>query len=237
MIVELAGAPGTGKTTLSAAVRDGLAEQGFHAMSREEALALCLARGGRARAALAFGVRHGALAARVLAAQARRRAPWRERSTGLCRFARDAAHHALLARHLGTREAVVVAEGLVQRVVGLYVSAHDGPRAQDVAAYAARLPRGIGAVILVRSPAETCVARVAARGLPRRLSGGAAPDVERFIRYAADALETTCAALAARGFIVAGVDNAGTLAAAAAGARAALAQVTAPAAAPGEAIR
>jgi hypothetical protein len=215
MIVEFVGAPGAGKSTVAAALCRRLHDGGVRALPAEAARRRARQRLRRPRAALAgaalaFVLRHPGLVLRVAAGQVRRRAPWPERVVTLRRFLRDAAVHRLLRRTLRAGEAAVLCEGLVQRVIGLHVSATERARPREVARYVAALP-AIDGLVFLRAPVALCARRIGARGLPRRLRGGSPAEIRQFVAHAAEAAELAAAACVARGTPVIAADSGGTL--------------------------
>jgi hypothetical protein len=215
MIVEFVGAPGTGKSTLAAALCRHLDDGGMRALPTEAARRRARQRLRRPRAslagaALAFVLRHPGLVLRVAAGLVRRRVPWRERVVTLHRFLRDAAVHRLLRRTLRAGEAAVLGEGLVQRVIGLYVSATERAQPREVARYVAALP-AIDGLVFLRAPVALCARRIGARGLPWRLRGRSPAEITRFVAHAAEAAELAAAACVARGTPVIAADSGGTL--------------------------
>jgi hypothetical protein len=176
VLVELAGAPGSGKSTLVDTVCAALGDRGLVAYERQTARAVCLARAKRsarmsiAIAALRFAARHAPLVAASVRALARSRTSRAERARGLKLFVRDGAHHDLFRTWLRDGEAVVFPEGLVQRLVTLAIRRGGEMPAPDVVApYVNALP-SIDLLLLLTAPLDVCAARLEHRRLPLRIA-------------------------------------------------------------------
>lgn len=232
LIVELAGAPGSGKTSSSDGVVAALAEMGWRAHKPEEAARLVVSRlplGRLIGLAPSSGVRRGLwwrlyLVHRLLGA-ARSVARDPRHLVALLRFQRARPPEALgrrrrvvhwylrttgaqefFRRHGGPEEAVVFDEGQVHRVVQLFSSTVETPLPEAVTSYLDRIPRP-DLLILVRCPPEVCEERIRARGIWPRLSDLGDEGLARFVSNAHTAVSHAAAYARAAGWATIEVDN------------------------------
>jgi thymidylate kinase len=234
IVVEIVGAPGSGKTSLLPAVEEGLRDGGLHPYGVEQAArpfaartrlgAMCSPLPEPARGkvlwaaylaysyadALAFALVRPALSARVIGSQLGRapEAHARERRV-LFWYVRLAGSYRFLTRRAREREALVLDEGFVHRAVQLHASSVETPRPAEVERYVATLPAP-DLVVHVRAPVGTCERRVRERGVWDRFDGASSSELTRFIANAHRATELAIAAARARGWPVIEVANGDT---------------------------
>lgn len=235
-VVELAGAPGAGKTSLLPTVADACDAAGLHAYTVTEAArpfarrvalgrladALPSAAGRRLLWAIFYwgsmlGTlrlmrRHPRLVLDVMRSQ-RGRPPNADagRRRVVYWFFRMAGAHLFLQRHGRPGEALILDEGYVHRAVQLHSSVVERPVPARIAAYVAALPR-TDLVVVVRAPVDLCQDRVRRRGVWRRLGHRSPAEIDRFVANAHEAVTLATAAVRAAGRPVIEVANAGDLA-------------------------
>lgn len=235
-VVELAGAPGAGKTSLLPTVVDACDAAGLRPYTVAEAarpfarrtmlgrLAAVLpsATGRRLLwavfywASMAAGLRlawrHPTLVLHVVRSQ-RGRPP--DADAGRRRvvywFFRMAGAHLFLRRHGRAGEVLILDEGYVHRTVQLYSSAVERPDPARIMAYVTALPC-TDLVVVVRAPVELCQERVRQRGVWRRLGHRTPAEIDRFVANAHESVTLATAVVRAAGRPVLEIDNAGSLA-------------------------
>lgn len=238
LVVELVGAPGSGKSTLVPEVRRIARSMGLHPFTVVEAARAFASRTwpGRLAAAVlprrlhraalwavfllfralcagAFAVRHPRLVGYVIATQhGRPRAARRQRRV-IHWYVRLAGAYRFLTRHAGDREVLLLDEGFVHRVVQLHASTVEAPDRTLIDGYVDLVPRP-DLLIHVRAPADVCERRVRSRGVWDRFQHRKPEEVGRFVANAHRATELVVGAARARGWAVIDVDNSGDLAAA-----------------------
>jgi thymidylate kinase len=232
LIVELAGAPGSGKTSIAGAVEAGCRKAGLRPMwsgakGRELALRTPFGRvagrlipprlGGlllrvqRFRSAISYLVLHPALAWMIARTQLRRPAGAMSRERGVVRwFAANVGVIRLFCRWGSAGEALLVEEGYAHRVVQLFTSPVEEADPGLVDRYFDLIPRP-DLLVHVRADVASCVERVKARGVWERMERLSAGELEAFIHNAHAASELACEAARARGWNVIEVENTGDL--------------------------
>lgn len=234
-VVELAGAPGAGKTSLLPTVADACDAAGLRAYTVTEAarpfarrttlgrLADVLPSTARRRllwaifywasmlGGLRLARRHPRLVLDVVRSQRGRPTDADARRRRVVYwFFRMAGAHLFLRRHGRPGEVLILDEGYVHRTVQLHSSAVERPVPARIAAYVAALPR-TDLVVVVRAPVDLCQERVRRRGVWRRLGHRSPAEIDRFVANAHEAVTLATAAVRAAGRPVLEVDNAGSL--------------------------
>ncbi len=236
IVIEVAGAPGAGKTSLLPTVSVACVAAGLRPYTVETAarpfvertppgwLLRLLPASPRRRAAwglyrvlswmaaVRLALTRPALARHVLMSQRRRPA---EADAGARRvlywYIRTAGSYELL-RSLGRPgEALILDEGFVHRTVQVHTSAVEKPDLDRIAAYVALLPP-CDVVVVVRASVDACIRRVHARGAWSRLRHREAAEIDSFVRNAHQAIELAAEAARRTGRPVLDVDNDGDVA-------------------------
>lgn len=233
MIVELIGAPGAGKTTLTPALIGLLAARGGCARTVVEAARPYAQRtwAGAAVARLAppslrrpllwqlfcqlsaasrlrFFARHPRLIRYVLRTQPRRPIPPEERRHASHWFFVLTGRYEFLRAHAGPREWLVFDEGFAHRAVQLHASDVEAPDPTRIATYAALLPRP-DLLIAVHAPWERCLERVYRRGLWARFRHKGPDQVARYVANAHAVVELAVAQARRAGWPLIEVQNGG----------------------------
>lgn len=236
MIVEFLGNTGTGKSTLVPILTQLLRDDDVIAMSVTEAIHYYTARtllgqGIRILAPTAmrgpilwrlfsylisklhvvqFAIQEPRLVRYVIRSQLRRPIPWRHRWLIVRLFFRMASEYHFLSSRAQADEVVVFDEGFVHRAVHMFVSASEQLNADQIIEYLKCLPRS-DLVIWVKSPLDTCLARIYARGLQVRLSDLTAEDIARFVANAEQVVNIASQYLRDTGWSVVEITNDGDL--------------------------
>lgn len=232
LLVELAGTPGSGKTTARSGVHQALRQEGWQPFAPEE--------GGRAlahRTVLGRGVaklpgerlRHF-LAWRVYllyrwlgAGRAMLRHPrhflwllgYQRRRPPAARTAprrvihwylRMAGAQELYRRHARAGEAIVFDEGYLHRVVQLFSSAVDRAAEADLRRHLDAVPRP-DLLVRMEAPARVCLDRIRERGIWERAADLSDEDLDRFIHNAEHVIRDAVAHARASGWNVVTVEN------------------------------
>ena len=230
--VEFIGVPGSGKTTLSAALTAALHAAGERPLAPKDARAVfaqrsLLARLARAAAPQAVGDRaarrlyfwqggrekerfwraHEALFRQVQVTQQARPAAARAAERRVVElfhaFARDTA---MLVRWMRLDERLIMDEGFAHRVVQFFVSDVEEPDLAAVRAYLRLLPPPSW-LVYVHAPHETCLRRVFERGLWQHFEDKDEAQIARFLTNAQTVVETAVAELSRAGWRVIRVEN------------------------------
>lgn len=226
LIVELAGAPGSGKTSIGVAVEAGCRMAGLQPMwsaasGRVLAFRTPLGRfvpsrlGGpltrlqRLRSAIAHLALHPSLVWIVGRAQLRRPAGAMVRERGVVRwFVANVGVTTLFRRWSRPGEILLVEEGYAHRVVQLFTSPVESADAEVVERYFDAIPRP-DLLVFVRADVTSCLERVKSRGVWDRLAHLSDEELEAFVRHAHAASEFALQAACSRGWDVVEVDNVG----------------------------
>lgn len=231
MIIEFIGAPGAGKTTLMPTVMAFFQEQGLQAYKVVEAARpfaqrtpigklIALAPAAWRRPLLwqlfyrlsawrrrHFRRQHSQLMAHVLQAQIGRPAEadvaqrkvlyWFDHLTGYYEF---------LRAYVRADEALVLDEGFVHRVVQLFSSSVEAPKAEQIATYLDLVPRP-DLVIFADTPREICEERIYSRGLWDRARHKNAAEISQFVSHAHLAVSLATNYMCEQGWAMITVDN------------------------------
>jgi thymidylate kinase len=236
MIVEFLGNTGAGKSTLVPILTGLLRDESMTAMSATEAVYHYTARTllGQGIHVLApkalrgpilwrlfaylisklhmvrFSAQNPRLVRYVIRLQLRRPIPWRHRWLIVRLFFRMACTYSFLRSRAKANEFVILDEGLVHRVVHMFVSASEPLQADRVVEYLRWLPRS-DLVICVKSPREICLARIQARGLQIRLANATEEDVARFVANGEQVVDMASRYLKDAGWSLVEITNDGDL--------------------------
>ena len=236
VVVELAGAPGAGKTTLMPAVIAACRDQGFRPYTVTGAARPFAARtpGGRIVARwpepvrgralwalfvcmraihlVGFALGHAHLSSHVVVTQLRRppEAAARERRV-VGWFARLGGAYAFLTARGGAADALVIDEGFLHRAVQLHASEAEEPNGADVDAFVSLIPRP-DVLVYVCAAVDDCLRRVEARGPWRRFQDAERKALERFVANAHATTHLAVGAARRNGWTVVDVRNAGDVA-------------------------
>lgn len=208
IVIEMAGAPGSGKTSLTPMVLRTCRAVGIDAYTVQEAARVLAARTvlGRVAArlpsrlrskalwavyyahsltgAVRLGVARPGLVRHVYHTQRGRPAAADARGRRVVYwYIRTAGSYAFVRRWGRPGEAFVFDEGFVHRTVQLHASSAEEPRSEQFAEYVSLLPR-TDVIVAVETPVATCIERVRARGVWPRLLHAPAAEVDRFISNA-----------------------------------------------------
>lgn len=233
MIIEVAGPPGAGKTTLVATIVDTCRRHGRTPYRLDDAARPFAARTlpGRlvARSSTRFAepatwglfatyravyaarylVGHPRLVGHLWTSQRRRPAAADARRRQVVRwFVRMIGAREFAAAWARPDEVIVVDEGFAHRVVQLHTSSVERPDATTVRAYAA-VTAAPDLLVHVDAPADLCLRRVRRRGVWARWSGHTDAEIGEFVNNAKDTLDVLTAELEGSGWSVIHVDNAG----------------------------
>jgi Ser/Thr protein kinase RdoA (MazF antagonist)/thymidylate kinase len=236
MVIELAGPPGAGKTSLqptvlraceAAGLQPYTVEHAARAFARRTAAGRVAAQlpapadrralwavfyVGSAVGAVRLACRRPAMTLHIARTQWRRppEAEGRARRV-LYWYFRTAGAYEFLRRRGRSDEAVIIDEGFVHRAVQLHASSVERPTPRQIARYVNALPPS-DLVILVRAPAEVCRQRVRSRGVWERLQHRSADDIDRFVSNAHLAIGLAGDSLRDIGQPVVVIDNTGDIA-------------------------
>ena len=232
-VVELAGPPGAGKTTVLPAVADVLRRRGLVPRTPVEAARDLAARGPvGSLAALLPPTLRGRVLWGIYVVEASALGWWRVlRRSGLRSVVRDQRKRPTTAmvaerrivkwfiRHVGTdalfrrrartAEVLIVDEGYLHRAVQLFTSPGERATTAVVASYLTSIPPPALAV-LVDAPPDVCTRRVAGRGVWPAFTGRTEDEVAAFVENAAITTGVVAEAWAALGNRIVTVDNSGS---------------------------
>ncbi|HET6380047.1 MAG TPA: phosphotransferase [candidate division Zixibacteria bacterium] len=222
MIVELAGAPGAGKSALQPEVVRELRSLGFSAQAADTAVMECLDRSRLARAVAPLGrsqparlrsiavdaadgmavlLTRPALTGRVLLSVLRSPVGGGHRALLARRFLVVAARERFLRRLLRSGEAVVIDEGLLHRVVNVFAW-RERVTEREVRAYVAGIRPLPHLILLLEVRPDVARRRLSERGLPARLRGLPPAAADGFLARAAWALDVAADEAVRRGATV-----------------------------------
>lgn len=234
MFVEFTGVVGSGKSTISSALRSLLRQGGAPALSPGEAIARCLDRSPLCALVSAvlppsiarrlirtlyyrlldhcyaarFALANPALTWHVVESQRGSPVPWSHRLSILSRVFHVGGRHRFLRDRLRKGELVIADEGLVHRAIELY-GWHKAPvDPLRVAAYLQLLPSW-SPLVVVRSPVDVSLARATVRGLPKGFRNKGAPAIDLFMTNSAEIAEMARRFWCMAGRRVVEVDNGG----------------------------
>ena len=208
MIVEFAGTPGAGKTTLATALIALLEERGIAAADvvaaarphvRRTALGRTIERATPPRARdfvswqvfYLLGVVHAArvwlerpaVVRHALRTQLRSGMPLRTRAHVLYWFVHLCGRYRFLTTTAAAREVLVLDDGFMHRAVQLYASPFDAPAEGPIAAYVDAVPQPDLLVVAVGGWRE-CERRVRERGVWRHMRHLSAAELSRYLEHA-----------------------------------------------------
>jgi hypothetical protein len=234
VVVELVGAPGSGKSSLLPAVQQACEDAGLRpgtvvefarplAARTRAGWLLAVLPEGRTRARAAWVVFRWASALDVLAQAPRlwplasvvrrsqrgrpRGADVRERRV-VYWVRRLVGAHRLFLRRGRTDEVLLLDEGYVHRVVQLFASAVEEPDRRGIDEYLATVPRP-DLLVAVHAPVERCVERVRTRGVWTRFEGRDDAELQRFVASAHCAVQFAVTHARDNGWALVEVDNSG----------------------------
>jgi thymidylate kinase len=238
MIIEFSGNTGAGKSTLVPILTQLLRDADQVARTTQEAIYHYTARTrvGQVVCSLAPGVLRGPalwrlysygicrahmvrfasqnprLVRHVVKSQLRRPIPWRHKWLILRLFFRMAGEYHFLTSRAQAEETLVFDEGFVHRAVHMFVSESEQPDLGQVISYLELLPRS-DLVVWVSAPPDTCLARIHARGLQKRLRGLTANEVDRFVKNSDQVVNVAVQYIKQAGWSVVEIANEGDLSA------------------------
>lgn len=198
MLIEFAGMPGAGKSTLVGAARETLAQLGYIPLvSEKEAGPRCLKRSlpgrlicrafpqrwhqrllwGTFRRLLywhrvAFAIQHRRLTRHVLRHLWKKHLTLREKREVLGYYLHISSFYQYFSERLQPGEVLILEEGLVHRATSIHAAPDQAPHPEDLSEYFRLIP-GSGPAIFVLASGEICAQRVLARGQARRYLGKA----------------------------------------------------------------
>ena len=237
MVIELAGAPGSGKTSLLPSVMAACEAVGLQPYTVEQAARAFILRtavgriagqlpqglrrralwavfaAGRMAGATLVAIRQPDLVRHIAHTQWRRPAAEVSQRRVIHWYVRMAGAHELLLRLAHRGEAVIVDEGFVHRAVQLHASGSERPTRAQIAPYIACV-RPSDLLVVVHAPVAVCQRRVRTRGVWERLRHRSQADVDRFVANAHRAAELAAETARDLGHPMIEIDNTGDLAAA-----------------------
>lgn len=231
LVIEMLGAPGSGKTTLEPAIEEACRSRGLTPLRAPQA--------GRLLASRSL---LGRVAQRVVPARHAKRALWpvfvslsyvhglalvasqprlgltllaqRRRPPGAMAgerrvvrwFLRHAGTERMFARYGHAGEVLVADEGYVHRVVQLFASPVEQPNPSEVIAYLESIPRP-SLLVVLDVPSDMAAERLRARGVWARMAGLEPQEVDRFLESAAAAVEIAACHARASGWAITTIEN------------------------------
>lgn len=233
MIIEFAGMPGAGKSTLVGTARETLAHLGYFPMASEkEAGPYCLKRSLPGRLIcrafpqrwhqrllwgtfrrllywhrLTFAIQQRRLTRHVLRHLWKKNLTLRDKLEVLDYYLHISSFYQYFSERLQPGEVLILEEGLVHRATSIHAAPDAAPCPADVLEYLELIP-GTALAIFVRASREVCAQRVQARGQQRRYLG------EHLVPYLAnvsEAIDLAISGLQESGRPVVIIENDGSL--------------------------
>ncbi|MEO6578958.1 MAG: phosphotransferase [Candidatus Limnocylindria bacterium] len=193
--IELAGPIGGGKSAAELPLREVLRDRGVDVLTMAEARRLAgIGRRRRAAAAVEFAAGHPRLVAIIARSLIRAPIAWWHRRHIFGLVLRLGAELDLLDEALPSATWVIVDEGWLHRSVNVFAWREPMPSLTEITAYLDRAPIS-PQVVLIEAPEAMATVRLNARGLPKRLRGRSADEVEQFVRRSRDVLVQAATAL------------------------------------------
>lgn len=234
MIIEIAGPPGAGKSTVLPSVISACARAGLNGISMVDAARPLARRTVLGRfistitpsrveavmlwrvhlvqrwfAALRFALANQRLVRHVLTSQRNRPSVSDRRQRKVLHwFFRAMGSYRLASDLAEDDEMIVIDEGFVHRAVQLFTSSMERPASEEVAAYLRLVPKP-DLLVFVEAPLDLCVKRVISRGVWDRVSHRSDGEITDFVGNAHAALTQARAILTDRGWPMVVIHNDG----------------------------
>jgi|GEM_PF-4085752 len=216
MIIEMAGPPGAGKSTVAKLLKAALEEKGLTAYWAEQAEAEYISRSKvlapltKAWNALRGTFQNPGLVWPTLRAQFSRQLPLRYRAWIFKVFLWTLARHRLLKVKLPPEEIAIFDAGLLHLSVSLFTSEKLPATAEGIIRYVRRLPQP-DLLVYVNAPLDLCLQRLENRTLPLRLQALEGEAVAPFVAHQAEALSTAIGEAQRLGWEIQQIENSGHL--------------------------
>jgi thymidylate kinase len=213
LVVELLGPPAAGKSTLAPILAEMLSEAGYRVILAEELSAHYHPSDVSyikelQKQALLFGLSQPIWLARLMSYQVSRPISWAHRRLAIHRFLTKIGRFRMARRCLARHCALIFGEGLMQRIIALFVSERERPTDKQIGWYLNGVPRS-DLLIHIHAKADVCVERYHSRTrvTPVRLQGKGQEAIASFITHAAFAAERAAACAKAQGWAVIELDS------------------------------
>lgn len=233
MIIEFAGMPGAGKSTLVGAARETLAHLGYFPMASEkEAGPHCLKRSLPGRIIcrafpqrwhqrllwgtfrrllywhrLTFAIQQRRLTRHVLRHLWRKHLTLRDKLEVLDYYLHISSFYQYFSGRLQPHEVLILEEGLVHRATSIHAAPDAAPHPADIAECIRLIP-GTALAVFVVAPRDICAQRVLARGQQRRYLGEA---LVPYLTNVSEAIDLAIGCLQGSGRPVVIIENDGSL--------------------------